>query len=263
MASLNQNNNETCGLAIQQGVATLTLQRPEVLNAFNRTQRVEMVQALREVAQDDSVRVLVITGQGKAFCAGQDQNESAAMDAAASADRIDEFMALYREIRGLRKPIIARLNGVAAGSGLQIALLADLRIAAESARIGMTELNVGSTPITGSALLWEIAGQAATKRLILLSEIVSAGEALALNIVHEVVPDAALDTRIAEITARIKRWEPTTVALTKAWWESMDDDLFERMAATARSAHAENFASGAYSAGAKRFKTRSAGGTSD
>lgn len=259
MDTQHHHTEQPCTLTIQGGVACLMFRRPQVLNAFNQAQRRAMTEALRAAERDDTVRVVVITGEGKAFCAGQDQNESAAMDAAASARRVEEFIELYRVIRAMRKPIIARLNGVAAGSGLQIALLADLRIAAESARIGMTELNVGSTPITGSALLWKIAGEAATKRLVLLSEIVSAREALALDVVHEVVADDMLDTRIAEITERIKTWSPVTVGLTKEWWERIDEDFFERTAAAALDAHARNFASGAYSEGAQRFKLQKKG----
>jgi len=256
MDSSHHQTDEACTLTIREGVACLTFRRPQVLNAFNQAQRVAMAAALRTVARDDAVRALVITGEGRAFCAGQDQNESAAMDAAASGRRVEEFIDIYRAIRALRKPVIARLNGVAAGAGLQIALLADLRIAAESARIGMTELNVGSTPITGSSLLWKIAGEAAAKRLVLLSEIIPAREALALNIVHEVVADATLDARIAEIVERIKTWSPTTVGLTKEWWERIDEDFFERTAQAALDAHARNFASGAYSEGARRFKSQ-------
>lgn len=126
---------------------TAPMHSPTTLSPWlsaDRAQRLRLDAALRALDDDDAVRVLVITGSGRAFCAGQDQHESVAMDAAASAQRIDDYMSLYRTVRALRKPLVAWVNGVAAGAGLQIALMCDLRIASTAARIGMTELKVGS-----------------------------------------------------------------------------------------------------------------------
>ena len=236
--------------------ALITMDRPEAMNAFNAEQRKLFRAALLEADANEAVRVIVITGRGKAFCAGQDQYESAAMDAAGSAARIESYLDLYRIFRALKKPVIARINGVAAGAGLQIALLSDLRIASTQARLGMTEFKVGSAAIVGSALLWPIIGEAATKRLVLLAEIASAEQSLALGLVHEVVEDDVLDTRVAECCALMAGWSETSVAITKGWWKEMGDELFEKACAAARQGHATNFASGAYSAGAKKFTSR-------
>ncbi|MDP9928291.1 enoyl-CoA hydratase/carnithine racemase [Variovorax paradoxus] len=243
-------------LAIDKGVALITMDRPHAMNAFDRTQRELFQSALLSADADADVRVIVITGAGKAFCAGQDQHESAAMDAAGSAARIDSYMALYEVFRGLGKPVIARINGVAAGAGLQIALMSDLRIASTQARFGMTEFKVGSAAIFGSALLHSIIGEAAMKRLVLLAEIVPAAQSLALGLVHEVVDDARLDERVAEICTQVLQWSPTSVAITKSWWKEMGDEMFAKAAAAARRGHAINFASGAYSLGARKFTER-------
>lgn len=94
------------------------------------------------------------------------------------------------------------------------------------------------------------------KRLVLLAEIVPADQSLALALVHEVIEDERLDARIADICALMATWSPTSVAITKSWWKRMGDELFSEACEAARRGHAENFSSGAYSAGAKKFTTR-------
>ncbi|MDQ2148288.1 enoyl-CoA hydratase/isomerase family protein [Alcaligenaceae bacterium C4P045] len=246
-------------VTIADGIARVTFDRPEVMNAFDAAQRQRFKAALLALESDVAVRVIVLTGRGRAFCAGQDQNESAAMDAAGSAARIDDYMDLYDVFRGLTKPVIASLNGVAAGAGLQIALMSDLRIGCEHARLGMTELNVGSAAIVGSALLLPIIGEAAMKRLVLLAEILSADQALSMGLLHEVVPQAELDTRVTVVAQKLAQWSPISVAITKSWWKTMSDEAFEKSAQAARHGHALNFASGAYTEGAQRFKARKSG----
>ena len=196
------------GISLDGAVATLTMNRPQVLNAFDRAQRRRLDAALRALDADDAVRVLVLTGHGRAFCAGQDQHESAAMDAAASAQRIDDYMSLYRTLRALRKPMIALVNGVAAGAGLQIALLCDLRIGTPAARIGMTELKIGSVAVTGSFLLHAHVGEAVMRRLVLLAEVIDARQSLELGLLHEVHADDAIAARMAELCAQLATLAP-------------------------------------------------------
>lgn len=245
-------------ITIDGAVATLEMNRQQVLNAFDRAQRHRLDAALRALDADDTVRVLVLTGRGRAFCAGQDQHESAAMDAAASTQRIDDYMTLYRTLRALRKPIVARVNGVAAGAGLQIALMCDLRIASSAARIGMTELKIGSVAVTGSFLLKAHVGDAVMRRLVLLAEVIDAQQSLQLGLLHEVHAADALDARIAALGVQLSTLAAGPLALTKQWWAAMSEEGFEAAAAAARAAHAANFASGTYSAGAQRFTRPSA-----
>ncbi len=244
----------TLAVAVEGPVATVTLSRPEVLNAINHEQRSNLARAFAALDGDADVRVIVVAGAGRAFCAGQDQRESAAMDAHGAARRIEGYAALYRVMRGMTKPLVARIQGYSTGAGLQVALLCDLRIAGPGAKLGMTELNVGSAAIMGSAFLLPLIGEAAMRRLVLLSDFVGAQDALAMNLVHQVLADdAALDERIAQIAAGLASRPPLGVTLTKEWWRIMGDAQFEAAMAHARAAHARNYAAGGLSKGAQRF----------
>src|SRR5690606_4361664 len=170
--------------------------------------------------------------------------------------RIEGYASLYTLMRSLSKPIITRIHGYAAGAGLQLALLSDLRIASDDTKIGMTELNVGSAAIMGSALLLPLIGEAEMRRLVMLSEFVPAEQAMTMKLLHEVLPADALDTRITEIATKIAGWPPLGIALTKEWWRKMGDDLFFAAMDQARESHAKNFAAGGLSHGAKKFLER-------
>lgn len=250
---------ETLLVEVREQVATLTLNRPDVLNALNHQQRQNLETAFRFLDSDENVRAIVIRGEGRAFCAGQDQKESAAMDAQGSSRRIEGYASLYTTMRAVSKPIISRVHGYATGAGLQIPLLSDLRIATEDAKFGMTELNVGSAAIMGSAFLLPLVGEANMRRLVLLSDFISASQALEMNLVTEVWPADAIDGRIAEITGGLVKRAPLGVALTKEWWRILGDEVFQAALDHARQAHARNFAAGGTSTGARRFVARGKG----
>lgn len=240
-------------VSVVDQIATVSLNRPEVLNALNRMQRLDLAEALGELGADANVRVIILRGEGRAFCAGQDQKESAGMDAAAAHDRIEHYAQLYARFRELTKPVIARLHGPVAGAGLQLALLSDLRIAAADTRLGMTELNIGSAAITGSALLVPVVGEAAMKRMVLTGEFVNAEEALRTGLVHEVLAADQLDARVRELAVKIAAKPPGGMALTKNWWRVMTDAQFAQTIQHAHEAHAKNFAAGAFSKGSAAF----------
>ncbi|WP_426955025.1 enoyl-CoA hydratase/isomerase family protein [Muricoccus radiodurans] len=244
---------EALGLAVEAGVATLTLRRPQVLNALNRRQRLDLIDAFLRLDADDAVRCIVLRGEGRAFCAGQDQKESAGMDAAAAHDRIEHYLQLYDRMRRCSKPVIARMHGPVAGAGLQLALLCDLRIAAEDTRCGMTEFNIGSAAITASFLLVPVIGESLTRRLIMMADFIPASEALSWHLLHEVHPEGALDARVAEVAAGLAAKPPGGIRLTKEWWRLRTEDEFGKLKAFAHEAHAANFAAGALSAGARAF----------
>jgi enoyl-CoA hydratase/carnithine racemase len=135
-------------------------------------------------------------------------------------------------------------------------LLSDLRIVTTDAKFGMTELNVGSAAIMGSAFLLPLIGEAAMRRLVLLSDFISADEAREMNLVHEVHPADGVDARIVEIAKGLAGRAPLGVALTKEWWRLLGDATFNAAMDHARKAHAKNFASGGFSAGASKFVTK-------
>ncbi|OZI29783.1 hypothetical protein CAL29_16785 [Bordetella genomosp. 10] len=244
---------------VRDKIATVTLNRPQVLNALNHEQRGNLETAFKALDADEAVRVIVLRGDGRAFCAGQDQKESATMDAAGAHRRIEGYASLYTLMRSLSKPIIARIHGYATGAGLQLALLSDLRIASAESKLGMTELNVGSAAIMGSAFLLPLIGEAEMRRLVMLSEFVDAEKALSMKLVHEVLPPEALDARVAEIATRMAGWPPLGIALTKEWWRKMGDELFFAAMDQARESHAKNFAAGGLSHGARKFLERERG----
>jgi len=250
---------DTLHVDVQDKIATLTLDRPQVLNAMNHQQRANLEAAFKALEADEAVRVIVLRGNGRAFCAGQDQKESATMDAAGAHRRIEGYSSLYTLMRSLSKPIIARLHGYATGAGLQLALLSDLRIAADDTKVGMTELNVGSAAIMGSAFLLPLIGEAEMRRLVMMSEFVPADKALAMKLVHEVLPADELDARVMEIATKMAGWPALGIALTKEWWRKMGDELFQASLDQARQSHARNFAAGGLSHGARKFLERARG----
>jgi enoyl-CoA hydratase/carnithine racemase len=250
-------------VTVADGIGRIAMQRPQVLNALNRAQRLGLAAAFDRLDGDAAVRAIILSGEGRAFCAGQDQRESAAMDARAADARIDHYAALYDRMRRLAKPVIAQCHGHVAGAGLQLALLCDLRIAAAGTRFGMTESNIGSAAIMGSWLLAPVIGEALMKRLVLLSDFIPAETALGWNLVHEVVPEQALAGRCTALAADLAQKPANGIRLTKAWWREMTEDGFRKCCAAAHAAHAENFAAGGFSAGSAAFVSgkRAAPGT--
>jgi methylglutaconyl-CoA hydratase len=172
-------------------VAIWTIDRPDRMNALSRAAVRRIGQLARETATDRDVRAVVLTGAGdRAFCAGADLKERKGMD----TEEVRDFLALYRAAFGyldrMPKPVVAALNGVAFGGGLELALACDLRVMAPSAQVGLTEVSLGIIPgAGGTQRLTRIVGPARAKELILLSRRLSAAEALALGIVHAVAPE--------------------------------------------------------------------------
>jgi enoyl-CoA hydratase/carnithine racemase len=235
-----------------EGVATVVLNRPEALNALSNAMKSAIAEAFEKLASDDEVRVVILRGNGRAFCAGADQKENATMDAAAAADRMHKWNRLYRSIRELPKPVVAQIHGYAAGAGFQIALLADMRIGSTDAKLGMTELNIGSPCILGSAILREVAGDAVARRVVMRADFIEAPEALHLNLLNEVV-ETDVEARVAELAAALAEKPATSMRLTKQWLIELGAPGFDLAIARAHEMHAENYAAGEFSAGAKKF----------
>lgn len=197
-------------MEVADGVATLVLNRPDSLNALNSTMRRELLAALRALARDEAVRAVVITGQGRGFCSGADLRGG-------SGERefrrvlTNEYNPLVRAIRELPKPVLAAVNGVAAGAGVSLALACDLVYAAEDARFIQAFVKIGLVPDSGSTrTLVRALGRHRAAQLIFSGEPLSASEAHAVGLVHEVVPAAEL----AELVRR--RAGALAVAPTRA-----------------------------------------------
>ena len=205
--------------SIENGVATLTLNRPEALNALSMEIRNGMIGALNRYAEDDSVRCIVITGAGRAFCSGGDvkgMGDRAARGLEARARGIQFSNSIPMAMRKHPKVIIGMVNGVAAGAGLSMSLACDMRIAARSARFTTAFLKVGlSGDWGGSWTLTRLVGTAKARELFFLPDIIGAEEALRIGLVNRVVDDAELHGATMEIARRIGEMSQIAVAATK------------------------------------------------
>jgi 2-(1,2-epoxy-1,2-dihydrophenyl)acetyl-CoA isomerase len=204
----------------KDGVATVTLNRPEKYNAFAGRMRQEIVEVLDDVAADPHARVVVITGAGKAFCVGGDINEfvsgkTQALETSASSDRHAMCKAVLT-INGMEKPVIASVNGVAAGGGCNLALSCDIRIASEKARFGQVFVRRGVHPDWGGIyFLPRLVGYAKAAELIFSGEVVDAQEALKIGMVNQVVSHEELAGTTRELAERMAKNAPIPIAFAK------------------------------------------------
>ncbi|MGH8096020.1 enoyl-CoA hydratase/isomerase family protein [Stenotrophomonas indicatrix] len=191
-------------------VRTITVQRPDKLNALNAATLLALAEAFGDAAAAPAVRVVVLTGAGpKAFVAGADIAEMNTLSAVQGRDFSLLGQALMRRIERMPKPVIARVNGFALGGGLELAMACHLRIAADSAKVGQPEINLGLIPgFGGSQRLLRLCGRAATLELCLLGTPIDAARALALGIVNEVVPAAELDARVQALARQLAQSAP-------------------------------------------------------
>jgi 2-(1,2-epoxy-1,2-dihydrophenyl)acetyl-CoA isomerase len=202
---------------LSEGVLTITFNRPEVLNAFDAQMSEEVLAALDEAESDPAVHCVVITGTGRGFSAGQDLRVHLADGTAAAADKLHAFYnPIIMKMRSLEKPIIAAVNGVAAGAGMSLALAADLRIASDQARFIETFDRIGLVPDAGASILlpW-IVGAGKAAELFLLADEVSAEEALRLELVNKVVPAAKLAEAAATWAHKLAEGPGLAQGLTK------------------------------------------------
>lgn len=175
---------------IRGQVGILTLNRPEILNAWNAPMRLQLVAALDAMEANDQVRAIILTGAGKrAFGAGQDLNETKTFDADRAELWIGEWERLYDRIRSLSKPIIAALNGVAAGSAFQVALLCDLRVGHRGVTMGQPEINSGIASTTGPWIMREIIGLGRTIDLTLTGRMMDAEECFRIGVINRLVSE--------------------------------------------------------------------------
>lgn len=184
------------------GVRTLTLNRPAAFNSFDLDLKSALLAALHQSAQDESVRALVITGAGRAFCAGQDLKQHLelvkANDPRLATTVRDFYNVAITLVTGMAKPVIAAVNGTAAGAGAALAYACDLRICSSTANFSMAFAGVGLSADSGASFtLPRLVGAGRASRMMLLGERVGAEEALRIGMVDEVVPPAELMSRVA------------------------------------------------------------------
>jgi len=212
----------------QGSVLRIALNRPEVFNAFHRGMALELQQALFEADLDPKVRAVLLTGEGRAFCSGQDLSE--AIDPQGPGlDRIlsEHYNPLVLQMRSLRKPIVVAVNGVAAGAGANLALAGDVVLAAHSAKFIQAFSKIGLIPDTGGTLtLPRLAGFAKASAWIMLADSVSAEEAERHGLIYRLVDDALADEAMA-VSQKLAAMPTEALALTK---EALNATVFHGFA---------------------------------
>ncbi|HUG39015.1 MAG TPA: enoyl-CoA hydratase-related protein [Longimicrobiales bacterium] len=207
---------ETLLVERADGIATITINRPDKRNALNATVRRELVAACDALEDDADVRVVVLTGAGdRAFVAGADIGEFAERSAIEQRTAM-EGRRVFEVVASFPKPVIAALNGYALGGGCELALACDLRLAVRSARLGQPEVNLGLLPGGGGTQrLPRLVGHGTALRLILTGELIDAEEAYRIGLVDEVVEDGRLAERTRTLAAAMARNSPVALRLIK------------------------------------------------
>lgn len=210
---------ETVRYELSDGIATVTLDRPDRMNALGRTMMSDLERVFFEFARRDEPRCVIVTGAGgRAFCAGADIKERAGASPRSVATYLDldRTRRLFRGIEQFERPTIAAIDGVALGGGLELALCCDLRIGSPAARLGLTELRLGAIPAAGGTQrLPRLIGEAKAKELLFLAEILPADEALRLGLLNRVVPSERLLDEALGIARRIATLAPLATLFAK------------------------------------------------
>jgi enoyl-CoA hydratase/carnithine racemase len=202
---------------LREGVATITLNRPDDLNAIDDAMRQDFRELGESLLLDPEIRVVVFTGAGRAFSAGGDLSHfERDWNTAEFRVHSHRLSAFFNLLESLEKPVIAAMNGVAAGAGLQLAMASDLRIASATAQVGFREHNLGLIPGHGGATrLVKLVGLSRAKGLYFAGDLVSADEARELGLIHRVVDGAVLLDEVFETALSLAKRAPQALGLTK------------------------------------------------
>lgn len=218
---------------VKAGIAKITLNRPKVFNSFNREMALEVQAALDQCAADKKVRVIFLTGNGRAFCAGQDLQEVSQFEKGPSFKQIlsEHYNPIIQRIRSIEKPIVCAVNGVAAGAGANIALACDITVATESASFIQAFSKIGLIPDSGGTwTLPRLIGMQRATALMMLGEKVKAKTAVEIGMIYQSFPDEEFAVSAYSIAEKLAALPPIGLALTKkAISQSMDNSLLEQL----------------------------------
>jgi 2-(1,2-epoxy-1,2-dihydrophenyl)acetyl-CoA isomerase len=239
-------------------VATLTLDRPDALNALTVPVKVALRESLETLAAVRSVRAVILTGAGRAFCAGQDLAEREQPDAAPlDVELRERYNPIIRVLRSMGQPVIAAVNGVAAGAGASLAFACDLRIAAEEARFVLAFGRIGLVPDSGATwFLPRLVGPAKAVELAFVGDPVDATEAFRIGLVSKVVPADQLIAEARALADRIAEGAPLALALTKHALQRSASSTFDEALATEAELQGKAGASADHAEGLAAFREK-------
>ncbi len=215
----------------KEGVSTITLNRPEVYNALNDEITFELQDAFKAVAKDSAVRVVVLTGEGKAFCAGQDLRDRSSQHKTSFRESlIKRYNPLILAMRQLPKPVVCRLNGVAAGAGCSIALACDILVASEEASLIEVFINIGLVPDSGSSyFIPRLVGMANAFELCSTGKKIGGQEAYRLGLINQVVKAEELDAAVKGYTDHFAHAPTKAIGLLKKMLNKSGTATLEEM----------------------------------
>lgn len=237
--------NAFVNVDVAERVGCITLNRPERLNAWNRAMRDTIVAALERFATDDAVGAVILTGAGsRAFSSGQDLEEAHGFDADRAEVWMREWETYYNALRSLPKPLIIALNGTAAGSAFQVALLGDIRVAHRGVRMGQPEINSGIASTTGPWLMREMLGLSRTVELTLTGRMMDAEECHRLGLIHHLVEEAEVMARSQQIGRELAAKPPIAMRLNKQRFRAVTEPGFRDAIAAGIPIQRESYGSG-------------------
>lgn len=241
-------------LEYRGSTAIVTLHRPDALNAVNGQMRDELITAFGKVNGDPAVRAVVITGSGsRAFCSGQDLDEASQFQVHEIESWMGHQRAMFQSLRDLLKPTIAAFNGVAAGTGFQIGLVADLRVGYPEMHIGQPEVRVGFASIVGSYLMTMHLGLSHNVQLSLTGELISGHRAYEMGLINYLVPREEVVEKALAVAAGFGTLPPTAVRLTKQRFREISQSGFEEACMAGLRAHFEDYETGEPQEAMRRF----------
>lgn len=231
---------ETITFEVKKNVAWLTLNRPDKLNAFTEQMNIEIGQALKEAAKNPEIRSLVITGAGRAFCSGEDLG-SIGQETNHGEILRKRYNPMVKQLASLEKPVIAAINGVAAGAGLSLALACDFRLISEKASLVEAFIHIGLIPDSGNLYyLPRLVGQAKALELAVLGEKISAEEAKSIGLVTKVVAVDSWEEEVSAFAEKLAKMPTKAIGLIKRYvnesWNCNLEEMLEKEAYAQRTA---------------------------
>jgi enoyl-CoA hydratase/carnithine racemase len=237
-------------------VAEITLNRPESLNTFNTRLAEQLYDALLKLDADQKVRVVLLKGAGKAFCAGIDVNELSGKTALQYRQWIERMERPLLAVSKMKKPVLAQCHGVAAANGMGLVAAADLAIAAENARMGLTAINVGLNCVGPVLPVARSVGRKKAMELLLYGNLISATEALELGLINKVVPADELEVEARRWAEELAQKSPIAVQIAKSAFYQVEDMTYEKQFALMNEAFARLCTSDDAKEGVKAFFAR-------